>query len=171
MMTLTLLSSPGRGASSKAESDVCVLCVCMCTSPSPSALSPDPDRIIIALRIVGPGWDSGSFDRMMGRLECGTSAAWPFRRRFVWSPSSSIERVTTTVVVVVVEARIRPLPFSEDPCATWSSPSPSLARARAAFIRFREFSSTRADARPSMSRNLDASAAGIARTSSWERLC
>jgi hypothetical protein len=168
-MTLTL-SSPGSGAS-KAESDVCVLCVYMCTSPSPSTLSPDPDRIIIALRIVGPGWDSGSFDRMMGRLECSTSVARPSRRRFVWSPSSSIERVTTTVAGVVVEARIRPLPFSEDPCAARSSPSPSLVHARAAFIRFREFSSTRADARPSMSRNLDASAAGIARTSFWERLC
>lgn len=38
-------------------------------------------------------------------------------------------------------------------------------------MRFREFSSTRADARPSMSRNLDASAAGVAKTSPWERLC
>ena len=36
-----------------------------------------------------------------------------------------------------------------------------------------EFSSTRADARPSMSRNLDTSAAGVgvAKTSFWERLC
>jgi hypothetical protein len=39
-------------------------------------------------------------------------------------------------------------------------------------MRFREFSSTRADARPSISRNLDASAAGVgvAKTSFWERL-
>jgi hypothetical protein len=39
-----------------------------------------------------------------------------------------------------------------------------------AFIRFREFSSTRADARPSILRKLDTSVAGIARTSFCERL-
>jgi len=84
------------------------------------------------------------------------------RRKFVWSPSSSIERVTITVA-----ARIRSLPFREDLCARARSAPMSLSRA---LIRFREFSSTRAEARPSMSRNLDASAAGIARTSSWEWL-
>jgi hypothetical protein len=112
----------------------------------------------------------------MGRLEWCTSVARPSRRRFVWSPSSSIERVATTVVA----ARIRPLPFTtSDLCVARArrskapSPSPlSLSRARAAaFIRFREFSSTRADARPSMSRNLDASVAGMARTSFREWLC
>ena len=46
----------------------------------------------------------------------------------------------------------------------------SRTRSPRALIRIREFSftSTRADARPSMSRNLDASAAGIATTSFWE---
>jgi len=82
--------------------------------------------------------------------------------KFVWSPSSSIERVTITVA-----AHIRSLPFSEDLCARARSAPTSLSRA---LIRFREFSSTRADARPSMSRNLDASAAGIASTSFWDWL-
>jgi hypothetical protein len=37
-------------------------------------------------------------------------------------------------------------------------------------MRFREFSSTRAEARPSISRTLDASAAGVAKMSFCERL-
>ena len=68
-------------------------------------------------------------------------------------------------VPLVVEHN-RSLPFTKDlfvgPRVRSRSPS--------TFMRFREFSSTRADARPSISRNLDASAVGVAKTSSWERL-
>ena len=79
--------------------------------------------------------------------------------KLVWSPSSSMERVPLVVVRSF-------LPFiTEDLFAARGARSPS-----AALIRFREFSSTRADARPSMSRNLDASAAGMATTLFWEWL-
>ena len=76
------------------------------------------------------------------------------RKRFVWSSSSSSERVPAI-------ARTRSLPFNGDR---------SGRTERATRIRLREFSSTRADARPSMSRNLDVSAEGIAGTSFCEWL-
>lgn len=76
--------------------------------------------------------------------------------KLVWSPSSSIERAA------LVEAHIRSLPFIDDLFGARARSPPS------ALIRFREFSSTRAEARPSMSRNLDVSAAGMATTSFWE---
>lgn len=128
----------------------------MCTSSLPSFLAAARIHCIIA---EPSPWDSTFFDCIIGRLEWCTRSAGPMS----WSPSSSIERVAITVA-----ARIfRSLPFSEDLCARARSAPTSLSRA---LIRFREFSSTRADARPSMSRNLDASAAGIARTSFWDWL-
>ena len=72
----------------------------------------------------------------------------------MWSCSSSKERVPAAV-------RTRSLPFSGDR---------RVRTVRATRIRLREFSSTRAEARPSMSRNLDASAEGVAVTSFCEWL-
>jgi hypothetical protein len=110
-----------------------------------------------------PGWNNGSLDfdgNIMGRLEKSNpvSSGGASRMKLVWSPSSSIERVPRAVV-----AHIRSLPFVEDLFGP-------RARSPSAFIRFREFSSTRAEARPSMSRNLDVSAVGMAKTSFWEWL-
>jgi hypothetical protein len=103
----------------------------------------------------------------MGRLEkcnpavSGGSGSVVSRMKLVWSPSSSIERVPLVVI-----RSFLPFIITEDLFTARGARSPS-----AAFIRFREFSSTRADARPSMSRNLDASAAGMATASFWEWLC
>ena len=114
----------------------------------------------VSVRAESPtAWDGVVFGGMMGRLEycaplvlvrCSLEAL----RRFVWSCSSSRERVPAA-------ARTRSLPFSGDR---------SVRTVRETRIRLREFSSTRAEARPSISRNLDASAEGVAATSFCEWL-
>ncbi|KAI9462027.1 hypothetical protein F5148DRAFT_235761 [Russula earlei] len=151
-------------------------------SPSRSAAAAAPAAAACA---VEPGCSNDDGSSIMGRLEKCTQprrVLLPSRTRFVWSPSSS--------VALARNDDDRPLPFvklegddkdeevEEDGVRSRPFPFATSANSRARFIRFREFSSTRADARPSMSRNWDASAAGTgtgtgtARTPSafWERL-